>query len=40
MASEFDSAAAEAEPLRAQLRELEGLADSFGRAMTTAFSAR
>ena len=25
------------EPLRAQLRELEGLADSFGRAMTTAF---
>ncbi len=37
MASEFDSVASEAEPLRAQLRELEGLADGFGRAMTTAF---
>ena len=31
------SIAAEAEPLRATLRELEGLADGFGRAMTTAF---
>ena len=37
MASEFESAAAEVEPLRAQLVELEGLADGFGRAMTTAF---
>ena len=37
MASEFDSAAADVEPLRAQLLELEGLADGFGRAMTTAF---
>ena len=33
MASEFESTA----PLRTELRELEGLADSFGRAMTTAF---
>jgi phage-related minor tail protein len=37
MASEFESAAAEVEPLRARLVELEGLADGFGRAMTTAF---
>jgi lambda family phage tail tape measure protein len=37
MATEFDSAAAEAEPLRAQLQDLQGLADAFGRAMTTAF---
>jgi len=33
MASEFESTT----PLRTELRELEGLADSFGRAMTTAF---
>jgi hypothetical protein len=37
MASEFESAAAEAEPLRAELQSLQGLADGFGRAMTTAF---
>ena len=28
---------AQAEPLRAQLQDLQGLADSFGRALTTAF---
>ena len=33
MAGEFESATL----LQAELRELEGLADSFGRAMTTAF---
>ncbi len=37
MAFETDDLAAQAEPLRASLRELEGLADGFGRAMTTAF---
>jgi hypothetical protein len=37
MASEFESAAAEVEPLRAELQGLQGLADSFGRAMTAAF---
>jgi phage-related minor tail protein len=37
LASEFDSVAADVEPLLAQLRELEGLADGFGRAMVTAF---
>jgi hypothetical protein len=37
MASDFQTAAADAGPLRAELRELEGLADGFGRAMTTAF---
>jgi hypothetical protein len=37
MASELDDLASAAEPLEASLRELEGLADSFGRAMTTAF---
>lgn len=35
MASEFESGGAE--PLAAELRDLQGLADSFGRAMTTAF---
>ena len=35
--AEIDAIAAEAAPLAAQLRDLEGLADSFGRAMTTAF---
>lgn len=33
----LDDLASEAEPLRASLRELEGLADGFGRAMTSAF---
>jgi phage-related minor tail protein len=37
MASDFEGAAAEAEALRVPLRELEGLAEGFGRAMTTAF---
>jgi hypothetical protein len=35
MASEFESGGVE--PLAAELRELQGLADNFGRAMTTAF---
>jgi phage-related minor tail protein len=35
--SELERLAAQAEPLRLQLQELEGLAESFGRAMTTAF---
>ena len=35
--AETDAIAAEAAPLRAELRDLQGLADSFGRAMTTAF---
>jgi hypothetical protein len=35
MATEFQSNGVE--PLAAELRELNGLADSFGRAMTTAF---
>ena len=35
MASEFENG--RAEPLAADLRELHGLADNFGRAMTTAF---
>ncbi|MGH6922557.1 MAG: phage tail tape measure protein [Propylenella sp.] len=35
--SGLNELSAEAEPIRAQLRELEGLADAFGRAMTTAF---
>jgi hypothetical protein len=37
MASEFERAAAEVTPLRQELQGLQGLADSFGRAMTTAF---
>ena len=37
MATEIESAAAEVEPLRAELQGLHGLADGFGRAMTTAF---
>jgi hypothetical protein len=37
MASEFENTTADVQPLRTQLRELEGLADSFGRAMTRAF---
>ena len=37
MASEFESVRAEAGALSAELRELEGLADNFGRAMTSAF---
>ncbi len=37
MPGEFESIAAEAAPLRTTLRELEGLADGFGRAMTNAF---
>jgi hypothetical protein len=35
MASDFENSGAE--PLQAELRELQGLADNFGRAMTTAF---
>src|SRR3712207_4364692 len=35
--SEFDDTASAAEPLRTTLRDLESLADGFGRAMTTAF---
>ena len=35
--SELDDLASETGPLSAALRELEGLADGFGRAMTTAF---
>jgi phage-related minor tail protein len=37
MPTELDTFSSEAEPLRAQLRDLEGLADGFGRAMTNAF---
>jgi phage-related minor tail protein len=37
MPSELDNLSAETSPLRAQLRDLEGLADGFGRAMTNAF---
>jgi lambda family phage tail tape measure protein len=39
MADDLDGEglAAEVEPLEVALRDLEGLADSFGRAMTTAF---
>ena len=37
MASEFDDVASRMEPLEASLRELQGLADAFGQAMTTAF---
>jgi len=37
MPTEIEHLAAEAEPLRARLKDLEGLADAFGRAMTTAF---
>ena len=37
MASEFDELAASVEPLGGSLRELNGLADGFGRAMSTAF---
>jgi phage-related minor tail protein len=36
-ASDLEGFAAQAEPLRLQLQELEGLAEGFGRAMTTAF---
>jgi hypothetical protein len=35
MASEFENSGAE--PLAAELRELQGLAENFGRVMTTAF---
>lgn len=35
--SEPDDLAASTEPMRAALRDLQGLADGFGRAMTTAF---
>jgi hypothetical protein len=35
--AEIDTAAAEAAPLAAELRDLQGLAENFGRAMTTAF---
>ena len=35
--AEIDELAGEAAPLKAALFELEGLADNFGRAMTTAF---
>jgi phage-related minor tail protein len=35
--SDLDGLAAQAGPLRLQLQELEGLAEGFGRAMTTAF---
>jgi phage-related minor tail protein len=37
MATEFESMGAETGALGAELRELEGLADNFGRAMTSAF---
>src|SRR5688572_31692942 len=35
--STSDDLASASEPLRAAMRELEGLADGFGRAMTAAF---
>jgi lambda family phage tail tape measure protein len=35
--SEFEDAAGAAAPLQASLRDLQGLADGFGRAMTSAF---
>lgn len=35
--SDFDDLASATEPLKAAMRDLEGLADGFGRAMTTAF---
>jgi len=35
--AEFDDLAAETAPLKTALGDLEGLADGFGRAMTTAF---
>lgn len=35
--SDIEALTTQAEPLRAQLADLDGLADSFGRAMTTAF---
>ena len=37
MPSDIENLAAQTEPLRAQLQDLQGLADGFGRAMTTAF---
>src|SRR4051812_6853341 len=37
MAAELDGTAAEVEALRTQLQGLQGLADGFGRSMTTAF---
>ena len=37
MPTEFETLAGEAAPLRNTLRDLEGLADGFGRAMTNAF---
>jgi hypothetical protein len=37
MPSDFENLSAQSEPLRAQLTDLQGLADGFGRAMTTAF---
>ncbi len=37
MPSDFENLATQSEPLRAQLTDLQGLADGFGRAMTNAF---
>ncbi len=37
MASDIENLAAETQPLRTQLQDLEGLAEGFGRALTTAF---
>ena len=35
--AELETVSAQAAPLRAQLQDLQGLADAFGRSMTTAF---
>ena len=37
MPSDFNNLSAQSEPLRAQLADLQGLADGFGRSMTNAF---
>ncbi len=37
MPSDLENIAAQSEPLRAQLQDLQGLADGFGRALTNAF---
>jgi phage-related minor tail protein len=37
MPSDLENIAAQSEPLRAQLTDLQGLADGFGRALTNAF---
>jgi lambda family phage tail tape measure protein len=37
MPSDFENISSQAEPLRAELQDLQGLADGFGRAMTNAF---